>query len=141
MAFETRKASPALCMKMNGIATGNVARKTQQKHGQRAQPVSPAQARALGRLGQIFEALAHAFEFRRLKNGRNERRQGIGDEPLGLYWIGGLAHRTQGEEAAVLLRQAAHQIQDAINDPPSHIASERTDEHRANFRHDPLWRR
>ena len=84
MALDTRRAGPTLRMKMNGITTGNVESEHEEKHADGAQPVVLAQARALRRLGQLHQPLAHRFQFRRLQDRRDHRRQRVGDEALGL---------------------------------------------------------
>ena len=92
MALETRRAGPTFCMKMNGITTGNVERKTSRNTPSAPSQSSLLQARACGRLGQLLQPQAHRFEFRRLQDGRDHRRQRVRDEALRLLRIGGLAH-------------------------------------------------
>lgn len=47
--------------------------------------------------------------------------------------IGSFAHSTEGKHAPALFSQAAHQVQDGINDSPRQIASQRTHEHDSDF--------
>jgi len=110
-------------MKMNGITTGNVDRNTSRNTRQCSQPFVLCQPCLFGRLRQVFQTLAHGFEFRRLENGGDHRRQGMGDEPLGLSAVSGSAHGAQGKQTFAFLRQAAHQVQHAVNDAPGQIAS------------------
>ena len=133
IALDTRRAGPTFCMKMNGITTGNVESEHEKKHADGTQPIVLAQVRAFRRLGQLHQPSAHRFQFRRLQDRRDHRRQRVCDEALGLVRIGGLAHGQVGHEALALFGEAAHQIQHRIDDAPGHVAPERADEHRANI--------
>ena len=120
-------------MKMNGIATGNVVRNTH-----RNTPSAPSQSslrkpRAGRRLGQLNQRLAHGLEFRGAERGGDHRRQRVGNEAVRLLRGGGLAHGPQRADAAPLFAQAAHEIQDAVNDAPGQVAAERADEHGADI--------
>lgn len=63
-----------------------------------------------GWLGQLIQLLPHPFQFRRLKDGRDRRRQGVGNDPLAFQRITGLTHRAQGAlatvQCAVVLEQS-----------------------------------
>ena len=133
MALETRRAGTALLHENERDHHRERGEEDEQEHADGAQPIVLAQARALGRLGQLLQPLAHRFQFRRLQDGRDHRRQRVRDEALRLLRIGGLAHGPEGHEAAALLGQAAHQIQDAVDDAPGQVAAQRADEHRADI--------
>ena len=118
---------------MNGMHHRKRGDEHDEKHADGTEPLVLAQARAFRRLGQLHQPSAHRFQFRRLQDRRDHRRQRVGDEALGLLRIGGLAHGQVGHEALALVGEAAHQIQHRIDDAPGHVAPERADEHRANI--------
>ena len=70
--------------------TGRIFRKSphQQKHSERTQPIGAVQARAVGQLGQLAEALAEGLEVGGLEDGRNDRRQSVGQDLLRLLGRG-----------------------------------------------------
>ena len=132
MALETRKAGTGSRMTMNGMTTGNVERNTQEKDAQGAPPVVPAQPRVPARLGQLLQPQPHRLELRRLQHGRDHRRQRLREEALRPLGIAGLAHGPEGRETPLLLGQAAHEIEDRVDEAPGQVAAQGAHEHGAN---------
>ena len=105
----------------------------QQKNTDGAQPIVLAQPRSFWRLGQLLQPLVHRFEFGWFQDACDYRRQRVCYEAVCFLWIGGLAYGAKREQPPPLFRQAAHQIQHSVDDSPSEIASQRTNEHRAHL--------
>ncbi len=105
----------------------------QQEYAERPQPIVLTEPGMQGRLGQLTQLLPHHLEFGFRQDGRQHRRQGIGNDAMRRGSVGGLAHGTQRDEAVPLLAEAGHQIEDRINDSPGQIAAQRSDQHLADF--------
>ena len=133
MTLETRRAGPALRMKINGITTGKVDRNTRRKTPTAPTPIVLAQTGSLGRLGQLLQTLVHRFEFGWRQDARDHRWQRFRYDALRFFWIGRFAHGAKRYQSLPLFCQTTHQIQDSVNDSPGQIASQRANEHRAHI--------
>ena len=118
---------------MNGIATGNVENEHEQEHADRTQPIVLAQPRMTGRFWQLFQPLVQRFQFCRLQDRRDHRRQRVRDQAVCVVRVGGIAYGPERPESCALLREAAHQIQHGVDNAPRQIAPERADKHGADF--------
>ena len=133
IALDARRAGPTSCMKMNGIATGNVERNTRTNTPSAPSHSSLPRRARCRRLGQLHQPLPHRLELRRFEDRCDQRRQRVGDATLCRLRIGGSAHRVQRDEAAALFGEAAHQVQHRVDDAPGDVAPERADQHGADI--------
>ena len=119
-------------MKMNGTATGKVERNTRRKTPGAPRQSEPPRRAGPGGSGSCCSRWCIAFELRRLQNRRDHGRQRVRDQPLRLPRVRGRAHGPEDRQVAPLLGQAAHEIEDPVDDAPGQVAAERADEHRAD---------
>jgi len=61
------------------------------------------------------------FELGGLDHGRQDRRQRVRDQAASFSRVPRLAHGPERHQVAALLREAAHQVEDAIDDPHARL--------------------
>src|SRR5437867_3651548 len=138
--LETRRAGPALRMKMNGITTGKVEKNTRRKTPMAPNQSSMCRRARSGGSGSCFNRSCIVSSSAGCRMDAITGGNVPADEPSGLLRIDGFAHSVKREQSSSLFREAAHQIKHSVNNSPRQIAAQRTNKHRADalatcFRH------
>ena len=132
MVFDTRRAGPGLAHHDERDHDRKRREEHQQEHAERSEPVVPLQVPLRRRLRQLPQPLVQLAKLLGPQHAGDHGRQRPGNEQPGLCRVGGRADRPERREVSAQLAQAPHQVQDAVDDSPRDVASQRADQHRAN---------
>ena len=112
----------------------------EQEDAQRPQQRVLRHPRAARRQGQLHEAAAHGLQFLHPHDFRHAGRHDGGDESVGLLVTRGAAQLAQQSEGPIALDEIGQHVHDRIDDAPSDVAADGTDEHGADLL-GRYWRR